>query len=154
MCCQYSSPMCLTRESEWSELWNYSGVSTMSGILKYFKWTNDLWHPEDERKGCKRSKESWRGSKARAGTKRGHYDFLSDDNVMCQSVENTTLGKQAGILLPYITCASNMSPVAVTVNAFSKLKLMAFAALVAILCFVFGSFLKIRWDSSHLNSLT
>ena len=38
--------------------------------------------------------------------KRGHYDFLSDDNVMCQPVENTTLGKQAGILplLVLVTC--------------------------------------------------
>ena len=37
--------------------------------------------------------------------------------VMCQPVGNATLGKQAGVLSPYITCAGNMSLVAVTVSA-------------------------------------
>ena len=36
--------------------------------------------------------------------------------VLCQPVGNAILGKQAGVLPSYITCAGNMSPVAVTVS--------------------------------------
>jgi len=51
----------------------------MSGILKYFKRTNEatltLKAREMAAKEVKKVEEA-----ARAGVERGHYDFLSDDN--------------------------------------------------------------------------
>jgi len=58
-------------------------ASTMSGILKYFKRTNDttltLKAREMAEKEVKKLEEAV-AEVARTGIKRGHYDFLSDEN--------------------------------------------------------------------------
>ena len=58
-------------------------ASTMSGILKYFKRTNEttltLKAREMAEKEVKKVEEAV-AEAARTGMKRGHYDFLSDKN--------------------------------------------------------------------------